>query len=517
MDSRDSELVASIVAGDPAGLALAYDWYADSLYKYCRSVLSNPADAADAVQDTFVVAASRLPELRDPGRLRAWLYAIARNECLRILGSPRPAPRVTVPPGMSDTIIDITEGAAERAELRALLTAAARGLDPAEREVLELQLRQGLEPAEVADVLGLSRGQAHSLASRALDQLEACLAVLLVGRAGRGDCRELSALLSGWDGQLTPALRRRAARHIERCATCTTRRVYELRPSVLLGLSAGAAMAVAAAESLRLAAGVPEDLKAHTMALAAGQDPGAVAHRAAAGGRAGPFGRLGFPAPLPNPGARAGLASSPRARTAVAAAAVAAVAVGAVAFSLSSGTTTHLALSSGKAAPAVEHTASADPATSDPSAATPGLPATPTGQQPATHRRSSATAGVPAAPAASSAPATTPAPPVPSTAPAVQVTLSVSLLGSAVSLQPGAQITIGRFGTWLSLKASGGPVTWSVASSAGVLVWPRSSGTLAAGGATSVLIASGGRHVSGATLTISPGGATYPLVVNSGF
>jgi len=512
---RDSELVASIVAGDPSGLAAAYDRYAEPLYTYCRSMLSNPADAADAVQDTFVIASSRLAELRDPGRLRAWLYAVARNECLRILGSPRPAPRLTVPPGMADTVIDITEGAAERAELRALLTTAARGLNPAEREVLELKLRQGLEAAEVADVLGVSRSQAASLASRARDQLEACLGVLLVGRAGRDDCRELSALLAGWDGQLTPALRRRAHRHIERCATCTTRRVYEMRPAVLLGLSAGAAMAAAAAESLRLAAGVPGDLKARTMALAAGQDPGAVAHRAAAGNRAGQFGRHGFPEPLRNPGAKAGPLSSPRRRTALAAAAVLVVAAGAVAFSLSSGPTAHLALSGGRAASAVQRTASsADPATSsgglEPSTAAAGAPATPTA-----HQRSSATARAAAIPS-TKAPSG-PAPPVTTTAPAVQVTLSVSLLGSAVSLQSGAQINVGRFGAWLSLKANGGPVSWSVTPSASILVYPRSSGTLAAGQTASVLIASAGRNVSGATLTINPGGASYRLVVNSGF
>jgi RNA polymerase sigma factor (sigma-70 family) len=519
MHMRDSELVASIVAGDPSGLAAAYDRYAEPLYKYCRSMLSNPADAADAVQDTFVIASSRLAELRDPGRLRAWLYAVARNECLRILGSPRPAPRLTVPPGMADTVIDITEGAAERAELRALLTSAARGLNPAEREVLELQLRQGLEAAEVADVLGVSRSQAASLASRARDQLEACLAVLLVGRAGRDDCRELSALLAGWGGQLTPSLRRRAHRHIERCATCTTRRVYELRPAVLLGLSAGAAMVAAAAESLRLAAGVPGDLKAHTMALAAGQDAGAVAHRAAAGNRAGPFGRHGFPEPLRNPGAKAGPLSSPRRQTVLAAAAVLVVAAGAVAFSLSSGPTAHLALSGGKAAAsAVQRTASsADPATSFG-----GLE--PSTGAPTAHQRSSATARAAATPStkAPSGPAaapatTTPAPVATTTTPAVQDALSVSLLGSAVSLQSGAQINVGRFGTWLSLKANGGPVSWSVSPSARILVWPRTSGTLAAGQTASVLIASAGKNVSGATLTINPGGASFPLVVNSGF
>ena len=51
---RDREVVASIVAGDPEGLAAAYDKYAGDLYGYCRSLLREPDDAADAVQDTFV-------------------------------------------------------------------------------------------------------------------------------------------------------------------------------------------------------------------------------------------------------------------------------------------------------------------------------------------------------------------------------------------------------------------------------------------------------------------------------
>ena len=82
---EDPEVVAAIVAGDPAGLAEAYDRYAMPLYSYCRSMLREPADAADAVQDTFLVATAKLRDLRDPARLRAWLYAVARNEGLRRL------------------------------------------------------------------------------------------------------------------------------------------------------------------------------------------------------------------------------------------------------------------------------------------------------------------------------------------------------------------------------------------------------------------------------------------------
>ena len=105
---------------------------------------------------------------------------------------------------------------------------------------------------------------------------------------------------------------------------------------------------------------------------------------------------------------------------------------------------------------------------------------------------------------------TTPASPVTTTTPAVQVTLSVSLLGSAVSLQSGAQINVGRFGAWLSLKANGGPVSWSVTPSASILVWPRSSGTLAAGQTASVLIASAGRNVLRGDADDQPGRRQLP-------
>src|SRR5580692_7549236 len=89
MAMRDRELAASIVDGDPDALAEAYEKYADPLWSYCRSMVSDADDAAEAVADTFVIAASRLEVLPALGRFRAWLYAVARSECLRRLRSSR--------------------------------------------------------------------------------------------------------------------------------------------------------------------------------------------------------------------------------------------------------------------------------------------------------------------------------------------------------------------------------------------------------------------------------------------
>ena len=82
---EDRAVAAAIVAGDPDGVAAAYDQYGASLYAYCRSLLPGP-EAAEAVRDTFMIAVGRLDGLRDPDRLGDWLHAVARNECLRTLG-----------------------------------------------------------------------------------------------------------------------------------------------------------------------------------------------------------------------------------------------------------------------------------------------------------------------------------------------------------------------------------------------------------------------------------------------
>jgi hypothetical protein len=266
-------------------------------------------------------------------------------------------------------------------ELRTLFEDAAAGLKLDEREVIELQLRQGLAAGEVAAVLGVSGKHAHLLLSRARSDLESCLGVLLVGRAGRDECGELAALLTGWDGQLTAVLRKRVQGHIEHCTTCTVRRAQELRPSMLRNLSPAAALAAGAAESFRLALGAPAALRAHTIALALGRGPGAGAHSTVVLARAGSFGRLGFPGPARAAltgrrgigvlGARLGarLRACCQGRAEVAAVAVLALAAAAAAACALAGSSVHLT-------PAANPKPSASAPAAGPAGARPSAPGT---------------------------------------------------------------------------------------------------------------------------------------------
>ena len=157
------------------------------------------ADLIDAIQDTFLAAAAKLHGLRDPGKLRAWLYTVARNECLRRLRAGTVHSALEEAAEMPAQTGEVG-AATERAELQALVMAAIDGLNPGERDVIELSLVHELEGEDLADALGVSRNHAHALLSRARSQLERSLGALIVARTGRFGLRRAGGH-AGWLGR----------------------------------------------------------------------------------------------------------------------------------------------------------------------------------------------------------------------------------------------------------------------------------------------------------------------------
>ena len=176
---------------------------------------------------------------------------------------------------------------AEEAELRDTVWTALAGLNPGEREIIELNLRHELHGMDLADTLGVPLNQAHALASRARAQFETSLGALLVARTGREDCPDLDTILDGWNGELTGLLRKRVSRHIGRCDVCGGRKRRELSPAMLLSL-------------LRVAI-LPAGLRQRVVDLCADEAPEAEDYRAEVAGRAEPFASSGFPVQLARP------------------------------------------------------------------------------------------------------------------------------------------------------------------------------------------------------------------------
>jgi len=431
---QNAEMVDAILDGQGNGLAAAYDRYAPALYGYCRSLLGEPAGAADAVQDTFIIAVGALGRLGEPARLRTWLYAVARNECRRRLR----ARALSVPAGgagePADDTVDLGAGA-ESAELRTIVSAALAGLDPGDREIVELNLRQDLDGQDLADVLGVRASQAQALVSRARGRFEASLRALLTARTGRESCPQLAAITPGWDGQLDALQRARINRHAEHCENCRERGRYELDPATLLGM-----LPVAVP---------PTGLRGQLFDLAGDVSPVPSAYRAGVISRAGPFRRSGFPIPLdpPHPARR------PVTWALAAGAGAAAVAVIAGGILLASGMLR-------SSAPHSPGTAIAAPAGTPSGAAGAGTITTaPTG--PTTPVRTplapgaAATASAAAIPSVSPvAPASSPPPAPPSTGPSAGI-LAASPAVVTLHRKPAGLTYVGSF----TLTAQGGPIS----------------------------------------------------------
>lgn len=234
----DADLVALAAGGDRDAFAALYDRHAPAVHDYLRRMLGNPHDAADALQDTFIAAGTRIHQLRDPTKVRAWLYAIARRHAYRTTAARRRTdPLDPFDEGGDVTAVEVdpTDALADE-ELRTLIDAAAEGLDERDRTVLELHFRHGLSGDELAAAIGVERGNAHVLVHRVKERLQTSLGALVVARHGRSACPELASLLGAWDGRLTTVLRKRVARHAEGCATCETTMGHGMKPAALLGL-----------------------------------------------------------------------------------------------------------------------------------------------------------------------------------------------------------------------------------------------------------------------------------------
>jgi RNA polymerase sigma factor (sigma-70 family) len=212
----DADLVRGSVAGDRTAFAQIYDRYADRLHDYCVRMLRDRDGAADCVQEAFCVAATRLPQLRDPEKLRPWLYAIARNEALaRLRERRRETPFDELPDIESH---DATpDNVAARAELADLIAKATGGLSDRDRVVFDLAFHHGLSGTELADALEISHTNANKIVLRLRRTIERSLGALLLSRragSARGGCTELSRRTG--TRLRNRGLRRRVLRHLRR-------------------------------------------------------------------------------------------------------------------------------------------------------------------------------------------------------------------------------------------------------------------------------------------------------------
>jgi RNA polymerase sigma factor (sigma-70 family) len=290
--------VLAAIAGDSDAFAHLYQRWFERVHDLAYRIVRDAEVAADVAQDTFVRAYRSIDGLADPAAFGGWLLRIARNRAYDVVEREQRARAadheqlanieraaggsMIAPTGFAveDRLARSTRPAeaAEDAELVALVWDAAEALGPRDREVLDLQLRHGLEAAEVGAVIGINRNAANQTVHRARQRLGTAVAARVLWRGGKPQCERLRDELAtvGVDRFGAPVLKI-VDRHVPDCDDCQKRRRIRLDPGVLFS-----AMPMLSIPALQ--ARVTEALSADGVPVES-HDPSAVATRVPTGRR----------------------------------------------------------------------------------------------------------------------------------------------------------------------------------------------------------------------------------------
>lgn len=168
----DRDLVEAARHGDREAYADLIRVRADRLFAIAQRILRDVHRAEDAVQEALVIAWRDLRGLRDPDRFDAWLYRLVVRSCVAEAKRERRhgATIRVLPlelPGSTDDYVSI----ADRDELER----GFRRLPVEQRAIIVLRYHAGLEPAEIAEVLGIPPGTVRSRLHHAHRAMRAAL------------------------------------------------------------------------------------------------------------------------------------------------------------------------------------------------------------------------------------------------------------------------------------------------------------------------------------------------------
>lgn len=168
----EHEIVARAAAGDARAFEQIMRRYNQRLYRLAVSLLGDPAEAEDALQESYVRAFFRLSGFARRSGVGAWLAQIVRNEAIdRLRARSSRASALALEAELpqdgeagflaeeeaeaKDGIWWNPEASVARGELREALESAIGALPPAFRAVFMLREVEGLSIAETAEYLDI--------------------------------------------------------------------------------------------------------------------------------------------------------------------------------------------------------------------------------------------------------------------------------------------------------------------------------------------------------------------------
>ena len=178
----DRDLIARVGEGDRRAFELLIERHAAAVLRLA-TVVSDPATAEDAMQQTFLNVYQHAASFRGDASVRTWLLTITRNTTFRLRGKTRreelveePLMELGLEAGWGS---DDPEAIAIAAEQKGALRKALSLLSAEDQEVLILRDLEGLRASEAAGLLGIGERALKSRLHRARLRLAVALRTLV--------------------------------------------------------------------------------------------------------------------------------------------------------------------------------------------------------------------------------------------------------------------------------------------------------------------------------------------------
>jgi RNA polymerase sigma-70 factor, ECF subfamily len=170
-NTSEAELARDLLSGDLGAFDRFVEMYRAKIFQYSYMMCGQREDAEEVAQETLLKVFQSLDQLRDPERLKAWVFTIARNACFMkrrksVFAPQRELSLEELMPAASDDggqrRIQIADWGALpdtevlRRELRGELDRAIGELPDMYRAVVLLRDIEELTTEEAAEVLGVS-------------------------------------------------------------------------------------------------------------------------------------------------------------------------------------------------------------------------------------------------------------------------------------------------------------------------------------------------------------------------
>jgi RNA polymerase sigma factor (sigma-70 family) len=219
----DAELVTAARRQEPGAYGELFRRWYDRCYDIALNILRDHETAADVAQDAFLVGWERLMDLRDPDAFGGWVLRTTRNRALNRVTRDRHRAMEPIEAHQEGTTrpdLDADPALhAERSDQRRLIWTAVAALGERDASLLDLHLRHGLEPAEIAEELQITPNNASQLLFRLRRKLREAIGAALLWRDGHPTCSDL-AMVVGKSESFDPQVATKIRRHQRDCNRC---------------------------------------------------------------------------------------------------------------------------------------------------------------------------------------------------------------------------------------------------------------------------------------------------------